>query len=155
MSAYTAHALKYYYNVDGTPPSEHFITSCRIIIAVAAADGDFSQQERQAFFAILKTAGASDEILDQVAKINAKDVNIDAELPKLKGDHEASRRHLVFAAAAVAVSDGFQGKERETLYKVGEQLGVAKDVVDGIVNGAVKENEGRLERLKYMGNQKF
>eukprot|EP01103_Thecamoeba_quadrilineata_P017041 TRINITY_DN5895_c0_g1_i1.p1 TRINITY_DN5895_c0_g1~~TRINITY_DN5895_c0_g1_i1.p1 ORF type:complete len:120 (+),score=19.28 TRINITY_DN5895_c0_g1_i1:59-418(+) len=74
---------------------------------------------------------------------------------KLKGDHEASRRHLVFACATVAAADGFEAKERELLYKVGKTLGVEQSVVDGIVAGCIKENEGRLERLKYMGNQRF
>jgi len=148
---------KYYFNVEGLIPSSHFEASARVVIAVASADGDFSELEKNAFLSILKIASTPDDILAKVEGFfkDPKAINLNEELGKLQGDHDASRRHLVYASTVVASADGFDDKERALVYQVGEKLGVDKASVDGIINGVLKENEGRLERLKFMGNQKF
>lgn len=155
VSPYVLLSLKYYYNVDGSVPNDHFLTVARILKKVAAGDGEFSPKEREAFFALYVAAGATDDILDQFDAIDVTTVDLDAELEEMKGDHEIALRHLIFASTAISAADGFHKKERALVEKVGHYLRVKQNVIDGIIAGTLRENEGRQQRLKFMGNQHF
>ena len=155
VSPYVLLSLKYYYNVDGSVPNDHYLTVAKILKKVAAGDGEFSAKEREAFFALYVAAGATDEILDQFDAIDVTTVDLDHELEQMKGDHEVALRHLVFASTAISAADGFHDKERDLVEKVGHVLGVDSHIVHGIIRGTLLENKGRQQRLHYMGNQHF
>ena len=82
---YIGFALKYYFDTDGVVPRSYYLTCARIIKAVASADGTLSPKENEAFFAILRTSGASDDLLDQFEEIDTATVDVEAEVALLKG----------------------------------------------------------------------
>lgn len=155
VSEYHLLTLKYYYNVDGDVPTTHYEACARIIRKVAAGDGVFSPLERQAFVALFVTAGAPDELLREFDQINVADVDLEADLKQMKGDHEIALRHLVFATVAISSADGFHDGERQLVYNVADTLQVDRKAVDEIIAGTLEENAGRQRRLKFMGNQVF
>jgi tellurite resistance protein len=147
--------LKFLYGVDGSVPISHYKSAARAIIKVAAADGQYSEQEKLAFVTLFRTAGTPDALIAEFGKIDPKTIDLAKELKQQKGDHQIALRHIVFAATYISAADSFHEKEREAVLNVAKELGVPEDAANGIISGTLKENEGRLERLKFMGNQDF
>jgi tellurite resistance protein len=156
---YLGHVLKYYFNIDGMVPPNDYMASARAIKKIAAADGVLSPLEMQAFIALYRTAGATDAMLQVFENIDVDTIDLEADLKAIRGTDpvhdQISKRHVIFAATAIASADGFHDAERDLIYSAADAIGVPVEAAKGIVLGTLKENEGRDRRLKHMGNQKF
>jgi len=147
--------LRYYYDVDGVVPNDHYLVAAQIIKAVAASDGVFSDQERDAFIAIFRSAGTPDWILDEFDDIDAFSVKISDLLPQMSGNTYIANTHIVYAATAISAADSFASTEQSQVESVGSYLQVSQSDVSGIIENTLAENAGRVGRLRFMGGQSF
>ena len=102
----------------------------RVVLGVAAADGDLSEAERTYFAGVAKSFGQSDEDIARWLAWDPKGADVvgDAKLLfELVGSTAAYA--FVYDAIRVARVDGFHAKEREAALAVADKLGVPRHIV--------------------------
>ena len=102
----------------------------RVVLGVAAADGDLSEAERTHFAAIAKANGEPDDEILRWCAFDPKksDLAADvAELRKLLGTSAAYA--FIYDAIRIARVDGFHAKEREAAVKLAARFDVPASVV--------------------------
>lgn len=120
----------------------------RVVLAVAAGDGNVSQRERDALIQIMRGYGASDAEVRQVRDFDPKKEPADAMLQHAP---RTILRAVLYDAIRVARVDGFADREREMARSTARKLGLDAGIVAGIealirVEDAVLESRRQLIR---------
>ena len=139
----------HYYGHSFVYPPGYIETYLKVLVYVARADGEFSEDEKNALTAQLVQSLYPSEKILKVFDMDVSNVDPKALFASLPGGFEDNTKMLVSDAAVVAAADGLSDAERETLKNLGQALHLSDEVFTGIVRGIVVMTEGRLIYRSY------
>ncbi len=124
----------------GEVEAEYFAAIKKVMIHVLLADGVVDESEIDTLLAIYhKITGENierDSLLEEIRLIEKSKEDFSSALINLQGClNDNGKEMVVKAALYVALSDGvFQEEEKVMLAKIGENLGMSKAHIQGVMN---------------------
>lgn len=103
-----------------------------VLLAIAGADDEVSEQEMEWLVKHQSKFGAPDEVLALYKSFDYKNAKIEELLPNIKVDVPtwSASRELIYNAIRMSSADGVYAEaERETVKKAAKILGVSDDIV--------------------------
>jgi len=128
-------------------PIEHrndLSNSCKVLLIVAGADGEVSDEEWNVIFEFIDSVGGSLELVDDLQAFDYKKEQMGQLVEKI---NPTLYRHLLFNALRVARADGLSDEERERAKKLADLTKIDISIASTMEHLLNLEDE--LRNLKF------
>lgn len=139
----------HYYGHSFVYPPGYIETYLKVLVFIARADGEFSEDEKNALTAQLIQSLYPPEKIVKVYDMDVTGVDPATLFSSLAGTHDDNAKMLISDAAVVAAADGLSDAEKKMLRELGTSLRLTDEVFYGIVRGVEVMTQGRLIYRSY------
>lgn len=146
---------EHYYGFHGVYPDGYLDKYGKVLVAVAFADGEFSNKEKNALAALAWSANYATEKILALFTMDVSGVNISQELKSMEGDTQANARMLFADAAYVAAADDLNKNEGKALRQIAKTLKIPNEIAGKIAKNIQIQNKGRVGYISALLDPNF
>ena len=128
-------------------PSGVMLEAGKLVLAIAATDGELSARERETFLGILRGYGVAQEEIDALRAFKPSGTVIERVVG---GQKPSFLRCLVYDAIRTARVDGFAEPERMATVRIAQKLGLETGLVTAIESLLTVEDAARRARHRLL-----